>query len=166
MHDVVFSHVAEVHFTQCVQCDAPPCQECGDHATEREQTEVFEKFMKPLKLDKDFKLTVSGSYWTVWRYDRVDLLTVAHEPFGSIGNREFQRAQVLEFRLRSSNSASVRFINLHLPSSKGRSLSNANRKLHLMKAVSLAGTNGLIMGDLNTKCKDRRPLPRQHKSSF
>ena len=39
-----------------------PCQECGNHTTELDQSEVFTQLMKPLKLDKTFDLQVSGNY--------------------------------------------------------------------------------------------------------
>ena len=89
---------------QCISrsvCSATrPCQECGDHTTDRRRGLVFEKFMEPLDLHKNFDLSVSGSYWTLWRPHRVQLLIVAPEKCGGGDKRKFQTAQVLEFQPR------------------------------------------------------------------
>ena len=124
--------------------------------------------MKPLKLDETFELKVSGSYWTLWRPSCVQLLSCAHEYCGGGERRKFQKAQVLVFQPKWQGDGTispVTFVNLHLPSSDKRKLTSQNRKHSFLKAIALAGDNG-IMGDLNTKNQDRRPLPRQRKSSF
>ena len=158
---------------QCISrsvCSAThPCQECGNHTTELDQSEVFTKFMKPLKLDETFDLKVSGSYWTLWRPSCVQLLSCAHESCGGGERRKFQKAQVLVFQPKWQGDGTispVTFVNLHLPSSDKRKLTMENRKHHFRAAIALAGGNGIIMGDLNTRNQDRRPLPRQRKSSF
>ena len=125
--------------------------------------------MKPLKLDETFDLKVSGSYWTLWRPSCVQLLSCAHESCGGGERRNFQKAQVLVFQPKWQGDGTispVTFVNLHLPSSDKRKLTMENRKHHFRTAIALAGDNGIIMGDLNTKNQDRRPLPRQRKSSF
>ena len=83
--------------------------------------------------------------------------------------RNFQKAQVLVFQPKWRGDGTISpltFVNLHLPSSTKRKLTMENRKHHFNAAILLAGSNGIIMGDLNTRNQDRRPLPRQRKSSF
>jgi hypothetical protein len=70
-------HTSPQCISRSVCSAAHPCQECGNHTTELDQSEVFTKFMKPLKLDETFDLKVSGSYWTLWRPSCVQLLSSA-----------------------------------------------------------------------------------------
>ena len=158
---------------QCISrsvCSAThPCQECGNHTRAGDPTEVSAKFMMPLKLHETYELAVSGSYWTLWRQSRVQLLSVVHENCGGGEKRAFQKAQVLVFQPKWQGDGAispVTFVNLHLPSSDKRKLTVESRKHHFRAAIALAGGNGIIMGDLNNKNQDRRPLPRQRKSSF
>ena len=112
---------------------------------------------------------MSGNYWTLWRPSCVQLLSCAHESCGGGERRNFQKAQVLVFQPKWQGDGTispVTFVNLHLPSSDKRKLTMENRKHHFRAAIALAGGNGIILGDLNTRNQDRRPLPRQRKSSF
>ena len=109
-----------------------------------------------------------GSYWTVWRENRVQMVKATHVACGGGTRREWQRAQVLLFQpkwTRDGADSPITFVNLHLPSSDKRKLTLESRKHHFRAATVLAGVNGIVMGDLNTHSKDRRPLTRQRHSS-
>ena len=98
-----------------------PCQECGDHETPRTTGEMYEKFIKPLKLEDKYDFWVNGSYWTAWKRDRLRLFREpALRDCAAEGKWEFQKAQVLRFVpmwLESEDGANspVSFLNLHLP---------------------------------------------------
>ena len=119
------------------------------------------KFMTPLKLCELFDVEVHGSYWTLLRRGRINLIAASHIPIGS-HSRAFQKAQLIQVKPMwqgDGDMLPITFINLHLPSSGTKKLTLEWRKKHIKEATRWAGVNGIIMGDLNILGQDR-PQPK------
>ena len=134
-------------------------EECGFHRTAREHQEVYENFLCTEELHHDYDLHVNQSYWALTRKSSVVVSIVELKSCGTV-QRDFQTAQVLKAtctglaKLRSQGLLSPQtFVNVHFPSSDKHKLSDQARKLQIQELFKLAGSQGLIMGDLNTKAK-------------